>query len=38
MWMTPDGSLTWADDDPHGAPTHWKREPALLRAKEADHG
>jgi len=38
MWMTPDGSLTWADDDPHGAPTHWKHEPAFLRANGASNG
>lgn len=23
MWTTPDGSVTWNDDDPAGAPTHW---------------
>lgn len=24
MWATIDGGLTWNDDDPAGAPTHWK--------------
>ena len=23
MWVTPDGSMTWDESDPEGAPTHW---------------
>lgn len=25
FWTTTDGNLTWNDDDPDGAPTHWRR-------------
>lgn len=28
MWTTPNGSFTWNDDDPAGAPTHWIPVPA----------
>lgn len=24
MWVAPDGSFTWSDDNPDGAPTHWR--------------
>ena len=24
MWVATDGSLTWNDDNPDGAPTHWR--------------
>jgi hypothetical protein len=24
MWTVPDGSMTWNDSDPDGAPTHWR--------------
>lgn len=24
MWVTPCGGATWNDNDPDGAPTHWK--------------
>lgn len=24
MWTATDGSCTWNDDDPAGAPTHWR--------------
>jgi hypothetical protein len=24
MWTSPDGGVTWNDDNPAGAPTHWK--------------
>jgi len=24
MWVAPDGSMTWDDTDPDGAPTHWR--------------
>lgn len=24
MWTSPDGSMTWNDDNPDGAPTHWR--------------
>lgn len=24
FWIIPDGSMTWNDDDPDGAPTHWR--------------
>lgn len=27
MWMTPDGSMTWDDEDPYAAPTHWRHKP-----------
>jgi hypothetical protein len=23
MWVAPDGSFTWNEVDPEGAPTHW---------------
>lgn len=23
MWVSPDGGITWNDDHPDGAPTHW---------------
>lgn len=23
MWVAPDGSFTWNEADPEGAPTHW---------------
>lgn len=28
MWVATDGSLTWNDDDPDGAPTHWRAAPS----------
>lgn len=31
MWMAPDGSMTWNDDDADGAPTHWRHSSATLR-------
>lgn len=27
MWTAPDGSCTWNDEDPDGAPTHWRPVP-----------
>lgn len=24
MWTVPDGSMTWNDSNPVGAPTHWR--------------
>lgn len=24
MWITPDGAITWNDDDRGGGPTHWR--------------
>lgn len=24
MWITPDGCFTWTEDNPKGAPTHWR--------------
>jgi hypothetical protein len=24
MWTLPNGGATWNDDDPDGAPTHWR--------------
>ena len=24
MWIIPDGSMTWTEHDPAGAPTHWR--------------
>lgn len=24
MWVVPDGSLTWTEHNPDGAPTHWR--------------
>lgn len=24
FWVTPDGSMTWGEHDPDGAPTHWR--------------
>jgi hypothetical protein len=24
MWVATDGSITWNDSDPDGAPTHWR--------------
>ena len=27
MWVVPDGSLTWTEHDPAGAPTHWRPSP-----------
>lgn len=26
MWVDPDGALTWNENDPEGAPTHWAPE------------
>jgi len=28
MWIAPDGSVTWNEADPAGAPTHWRPTPA----------
>jgi hypothetical protein len=28
MWVSPDGSFTWNDQDPDGAPTHWRPSPS----------
>src|SRR5437762_1330141 len=36
MWTTPDGSLTWNDSDPNGAPTHWM--PLSNPPKGTSHG
>ena len=33
MWIVPDGSLTWTEHDPAGAPTHWR--PTHQQAREA---
>lgn len=27
MWTAPDGSYTWGDSHPDGAPTHWRPFP-----------
>lgn len=27
MWTHPSGDVTWNDDDPAGAPTHWMPTP-----------
>jgi len=27
FWTTPCGSLTWNDENPAGAPTHWRYPP-----------
>lgn len=24
MWVVPNGSMTWTEHDPDGAPTHWR--------------
>jgi len=34
MWTMPNGGATWNDDDPEGAPTHWRPESPV----HANHG
>jgi hypothetical protein len=41
MWTLPNGGATWNDDDPDGAPTHWRvpsRDGELQNSTEATDG
>ena len=31
MWVAPDWSVTWNEDDPSGAPTHWRVHQEIVK-------